>query len=192
GRHAAVRLLLSHAEWELRAVVADPRADSAISGRARYLLRQQGSDADYDAIEEQLRDEIRIGLVGLFQARSRCSRVDVTVVADPPLDRLEMFDDSVWITLFSASSGVRTPYPRTLRFAEESFIYGMERNEFLRVCNSRTTHHYAITPGTTRGEFLTLFQKITGTALTDDGFRALDDKFREFQRAFSTTAELRS
>jgi hypothetical protein len=192
GRHAAVRLLLSHAEWELRAVVADPRADSAISGRARYLLRQQGSDADYDAIEEQLRDEIRIGLVGLFQARSRCSRVDVTVVADPPLDRLEMFDDSVWITLFSASSGVRTPYPRTLRFAEESFIYGMERSEFLRVCNSRTTHHYAITPGTTRGEFLTLFQKITGTALTDDGFRALDDNFREFQRAFSTTAELRS
>jgi hypothetical protein len=192
GRHAAVRLLLSHAEWELRAMVADPRCDSAISGRARYLLRQQGSDADYDIIEEQLREEIRIGLVGLFQARSRCSRIDITVVADPPLDRLEMFDDSVWITLFSSSTGVTTLYPRTLRFAEESFIYGMERTEFLHVCNSRTTHHFAITPGTTRAEFLTLFQKITGTPLTEDGFRALDEKFREFQRAFSTTAELRS
>jgi hypothetical protein len=192
GRHAAARLLVSHAEWELRAMVADPRCDSAISGRARYLLRQQGSEADYDAIKEQLHEEIRIGLVGLFQSRSRCSRVDITVVTDPPLDRLEMFDDSVWITLFSAASGVSTLYPRTLRFSEGSFIYGMERTEFLHVCNSRTTHHFAITPDTSRAEFLVLFGKITGTPLTDDGFRALEDKFREFQRAFSTTAELRS
>ena len=192
GRHAAARLLLSHAEWELRVMVADPRCDSAISGRARYLLRQQGSEADYDAIKELLHKEIRIGLVGLFQSRSRCSRVDITVVADPPLDRLEMFDDSVWITLFSASSGVSTLYPRTLRFSEGSFIYGMERTEFLHVCNSRTTHHFAITPDTSRSEFLVLFQKITGTPLTEDGFRALEDEFREFQRAFSTTAELRS
>jgi hypothetical protein len=192
GRHAAARLLLSHAEWELRVMVADPRCDTAISGRARYLLRQQGSEADYDAVKEQLHDEIRIGLVGLFQSRSRCSRVDITVVAEPPLDRLEMFDDSVWITLFSASSGVTTLYPRTLRFSEGSFIYGMERTEFLHVCNSRTTHHFAITPDTSRAEFLALFGKITGTPLTEDGFRALEDKFREFQRAFSTTAELRS
>ena len=192
GRHAAARLLLSHAERELRVMVADPRCDSAISGRARYLLRQQGSDADYDAIKEQLHEEIRIGLVGLFQSRSRCSRVDITVVADPPLDRLEMFDDSVWITLFSASSGMTTLYPRTLRFSEGSFIYGMERTEFLHVCNSRTSHHFAITPDTSRAEFLALFQKITGTPLTEDGFRVLESKFREFQRAFSTTAELRS
>jgi hypothetical protein len=192
GRHAAARLLLSHAEWELRIVVADPRCDTAISGRARYLLRQQGSEADYDAVKEQLHDEIRIGLVGLFQSRSRCSRVDITVVAEPPLDRLEMFDDSVWITLFSAASGVTTLYPRTLRFSEGSFIYGMERTEFLHVCNSRTTHHFAITPDTSRAEFLVLFQKITGTPLTEDGFRALEDKFRAFQSAFSTTAELRS
>lgn len=192
GRHAAARLLLSYAERELRVMVADPRCDTAISGRTRYLLRQQGSDADYGGIEERLRQEIRIGLVGLFAARNRCSRVDITVVADPPLDRLEMFDDSVWLTLYSAATGVTTLYPRTLRFSEDSYIYGMERTEFLRVCNSRTAHHYAITPGTTRAEFLTLFGKITGTPLDDDGFRELDEKFRDFQRAFSTTAELRS
>jgi hypothetical protein len=191
GRHAAARLLLSHAEWELRAVIADPRCDGAISGRARYLLRQQGSEADREAIEEQLRADIRIGLVGLFQARSRCSRVDITVIADPPLDRLEMFDDSVWISLFSAASGVVAEYPRTLRFSEGSFIYGMERTEFLHLCNSRTAHHFAITSDTSRSEFLVLFQKITGTPLTEDALRALEDKFREFQRAFSTTAELR-
>jgi hypothetical protein len=192
GRHAAARLLLSHAEWELRAVLADPRCDTAVNGRARYLLRQEGTDSDYDAIAARLHDEIRVGLVGLYLARSRCSRIDITVVSDPELDRLEMFDSSVWLTLFSSATGAATPYPKTLRFSEGSFLYAMERTEFLHVCNARRGHHVAITPDTGRAEFLTLFQKITGTPLTDDGFRSLDDKFRTFQRAFSTAAELRS
>jgi hypothetical protein len=192
GRHAAARLLLSRAEWELRAVVADPRSTNAISGRARYLLRQKGSDSDYTAIERQLHEEIRVGLVGLYLARSRCSRVDITVVADPQPDRLEMFDSSVWIALFSAASGATAPYPKTLRFSEGSFLYAMERTEFLHVCNSRTAHHFAITPDTSQAEFLTLFGKITGTPLTDAGLDGLAEKFREFQQAFSTVAELRS
>lgn len=192
GRHAAARLLLSHAEWELRAVVADPRGGGAVSGRARYLLRSKGGMGDYDAVEAQLLDEIRIGLVGLYLARSRCSRIDLTVVADPPLDRLEMFDDSVWLSLYSSTSGATTLYPRTLRFSEGSFVYAMERTEFLHVCNSRTANHHVITPDTSRSEFLALFRKITGAALTDDGFAELDGRFREFQQSFSTTAELRS
>ncbi|HEX3648669.1 MAG TPA: hypothetical protein VHV49_09575, partial [Pseudonocardiaceae bacterium] len=92
GRHAAARLLASRSEWELRAMIADPKGDGAVIGRARYLLRQTGSDSDYAAIVTRLHEEIRIGLVGLYLARSRCSRIDVTVVSDPHLDRLEMFD----------------------------------------------------------------------------------------------------
>jgi hypothetical protein len=192
GRYAAARLLLSHAEWELRAVIADPRSAGAVSGRARYLLRQKGSEHGYDAIEERLHEEIQIGLVGLYLARSRCSRVDITVVADPRLDRLEMFDRSVWLALFSATSGATAPYPRTLRFSEGSFLYAMERTEFLHVCTSRTARHFAIAPDTTRPEFQALFPKITGTTLTDDGFDALEAKFHQFQQAFCTAADLRS
>src|SRR6185369_2508338 len=50
GRHAAARLLLSRAEWELRLVVADPRERTAISGRARYLIRHEGGVADFETI----------------------------------------------------------------------------------------------------------------------------------------------
>jgi hypothetical protein len=192
GRHAAARLLLSHAEWELRAVIADPKADSAVSGRARYLLRQKGSESDYETIERQLHEEIAIGLVGLYLARSRCSRIDITAVSDPQVDRLEMFDGSVWITLFSSATGQLAPYPRTLRFSEGSFLYAMERTEFLHVCNSRSMRHFAITPDTTRREFLNLFWKITGTQLTEADFEVLAARFRDFQRNFCAVAELRS
>lgn len=190
GRHAAARLLLSRSEWELRAMIADPKGDGAVIGRARYLLRQKGSDSDYAAILAELHQEIRIGLVGLFLARSRCSRIDITVVSDPHLDRLEMFDDSVWLTLFSAATGATAPYPKSLRFSEGSFLYAMERTQFLHVCNSRLAHHYVITPETSRKEFLHLYGRITGTPLTDSGFDLLSGEFRAFQQEFTVAAEL--
>ncbi|MFJ6677033.1 hypothetical protein ACIQMJ_38540 [Actinosynnema sp. NPDC091369] len=193
GRYAAGRLLLSQSECELRAVLADPRDDDAISGRARYLLRNEGADGDYDVIAARLREQISIGLVGLFLARGRCSRIDLTIVSDPPLDRLELFDDSVWLTLYSnTSAGVIRLYPRTVRFAEGSFIYGMERAEFLRISNSKAGLHVVITPGTSRADFLALFEKITGNPLTEDGFRSLEEKFHRFRKEFSASAQLGS
>lgn len=193
GRYAAGRLLLSQSECEFRAVLADPRDDDAISGRARYLLRNEGADGDYDTIVHRLRDQIHVGLVGLFLARGRCSRIDLTLVSDPPLDRLEMFDDSAWLTLYSnTSAGVIRLYPRTLRFTEGSFVYGMERAEFLRISNSKAGLHIVMTPRTTRTDFLALFEKITGTALSEDGFRALEEKFHRFRREFSASAQLGS
>lgn len=192
GRHAAARLLLSQAEWELRAVLADPRSAGAIGCRARYVLRQQGCADGYDAIEQRLHDEVRLGLVGLYLARSRCSRIDVTVVANPQIDRLEMFDSSVWLTLFSDAATPTAPYPKTLRFSQDSFLYAMERAEFLHVCESRTAHHATIRPDTTRPEFLTLFGRLTGTPLTDAGFDDLATRFHAFQDEFTHAAELRS
>jgi len=193
GRYAAGRVLLSQTECELRAVLADPRDDNAISGRARYLLRNEGADGDYDEIQTRLKEQIGIGLDGLYAARSRCSRIDVTIVSDPPLDRLELFDDSAWLTLYSSNTaGVLRQYPRTLRFTESSFLYAMERAEFLRISNSKAGYHFIITPATSRGDFLALFEKITGSTLTDDGYRELEEKFHAFRREFSASAQLRS
>ena len=158
GRHAAARLLLSKAEWEFRAVVADPRNEGGISGRARYLLRHAAAETDYDTIQARLHEEIRIGLVGLYLARSRCSRIEVTVITDPPLDRLEIFDDSVWVTLYSDAS-TTAEFPRTLRFSEGSFIYNMERAEFGRVLASAHAHHLVITPATSREDFRKQFEQ---------------------------------
>ncbi|CAM3479894.1 hypothetical protein KIPE111705_10545 [Kibdelosporangium persicum] len=190
GRHAAARLLLTRSEWELRTVVADPRQHSAISGRARYLLRNEGATGDYDKIRARLVDEISIGIVGLFLARSRCTSIDIAVIAEPPLDRLEIFDDSVWLTLYSDVGGASSLYPRTLRFSEGSFIYGMQRAEFQRMRDTRTAQKFVITPDTTRQEFLALFEKITSTPLSDEGFAVLERQFHDFREEFTKAAGL--
>jgi hypothetical protein len=192
GRHAAARLLHSRGERELRAVVADPTERSAIGGRARYLIRHEGVDADTEEIEAQLNDEIYVGLVGLYLARSHCSRIDITMISDPPLDRIEMFDDSVWITLYSDAGAGGNLYPRTLRFSEGSFIYNMERVEFARLSTSRHARHVRLTSDTTRQDFLTQFEEVTGSRLTTSQFGALEDRFRGFHQEFTTLAELGS
>lgn len=190
ARYAAARLLLSRAEWELRVIIADPRDATTLSGRARYLLRYEGATADVDQIQRELSHEVSMGLVGLYLARSRCMRVDLTVIADPPLDRVEMFDDSVWVHLYSDASSTSTLYPRTLRFSEGSFIYNMERTEFLRVCRSRSGRHFQLAPDTTRQEFMTLYHKVTGHPLTDELFHELETEFHVFRHNFSTAASL--
>jgi hypothetical protein len=192
GRHAAARLLLTRSEWELRTVVADPREHTAISGRARYLLRNEGATGDYDKIRGQLLDEISIGLAGLFLARSRCTSMEIAVISEPPLDRLEIFDDSVWLTLYSDVGGATTLYPRTLRFSEGSYIYSMQRTEFQRMRDTRIARKVTISPDTTREEFLALFEKITGSPLTEEGFADLERKFHEFRLEFTTAAGLGS
>jgi hypothetical protein len=193
GRHAAARMLLSRSEWEFRAVVADPTNISAIGGRARYLIRHSlaNVDADVDTIQARLLKEIRMGLIGLYLARSRCSRLEVTVISDPPLDRLEIFDDSVWVTLYS-DAHAPAEYPRTLRFSEGSFIYNMERAEFGRISASRHAHHLVITPDLSRQEFIARFEKITNSRLTEEQFGELTTEFSTFVREFSVTAELGS
>jgi len=188
GRHAAARLLLSHTERELRAVIADPSDRNAISGRAAYLLRY--ADRDYEAVRAELYEEICIGLVGLYLARSRCSRIDVTIMARPPLDRVEIFDESVWVTLFSDSAGATTLYPRTLRFSRNSFIYDKERTEFLQIANARTGRHVVFQPDTSHQEFMSMFEKITGAPLTEDAYSALEGRFNGFRRKFAARAGL--
>lgn len=192
GWHAAVRLLLSHAEWELRVVIADPRQPTAVGGRARYLLRRSAPLGDYEAVCDRLHEEIRVGLVGLYLARSRCSSVELTVVPEPALDRLEIFDDSIWLSLFSDTSGATALYPRTLRFTEKSYLYAMERAEVLELCNSHSARHFVIRPDIERDEFRELFGEITGTSVTEAQLFELEAKFQEFQQEFVTTAELRS
>ena len=166
----------------------DPSDRNAISGRAAYLLRY--ADGDYEAVRAELHQEICIGLVGLYLARSRCSRIDITIMARPPLDRVEIFDESVWVTLFSDAAGATTLYPRTLRFSRNSFIYDKERTEFLQIANSRTGRHVVFQPDTSHQEFISMFEKITGAPLTEDAYSALEDRFGSFRRKFAARAGL--
>jgi hypothetical protein len=192
GRHAAVRLLLAGSvERELQVVIVDPRDRDSINCRARYLLRQgDGAAGGYAEIRARLYEEICIGLVGLYVARGRCTRIDVTVTSSPPVDRFELFDDSIWVALFSDATSASAPHPRTMRFLSSSFIYHMQHNEFVRISNSSTCLHVSLYPDTDRDEFIALFEKITGRRLSVRRLEALEDAFHCFRCEFVSRVHL--
>ena len=95
-------------------------------------------------------------------------------------------------SLYSDVRGATKLYPRSLRFTEGSFLYNMERAEFVRVSQSRTGRHFRITSATTRTDFLALFEKITGSPLSEEQFHELESKFHAFRAEFSEVAELGS
>jgi hypothetical protein len=191
ARHAAARTLLAHSlERELRVVIADPRDRNSINSRARYLLRQSDVSGSYTEISAQLYEEICTGLVGLYVARGRCTRIDITVSSNPPADRFELFDDSIWVALFSDVSGTCARYPRTLRFQRTSFIFNMQHSEFVRICNSRTAMHESIYPDTDREEFIAMYEKVTGRRLSVKRLETLEESFHAFRREFATQAQL--
>jgi hypothetical protein len=190
ARYAAARLLLANSvERELRVVIADPRDRGSINSRARYLLRQPSEQASYQDIQSRLYAEVCVGLVGLYVARDRCSRIDITVVSNPPVDRFEVFDDSVWVSLYSDPAGALS-YPRTLRFLRSSFIYNMQRSEILRISNSRSELHVQLDPATDLDEFFALFEKITGRRLSSKSCKTLEDEFHAFRAQFAASAHL--
>lgn len=191
ARHAAARLLLTRSlERELRVVIADPRDRNSINSRARYLLCHGGAEVGYPELQARLYEEICVGLVGLYVVRGRCNRIDVTVMANPPVDRFELFDDSIWIALFSDASGASTPYPRTVRFLRSSFIYNMEHSEFVRISSARTALHVSIYPDTDVDEFVALFEKITGRRLSARRLESLEQTFHAFRHDFVSSAQL--
>ena len=196
ARHAAARLLLTRSpERELRVVIADPRDRNSVNSRARYLVRQAGGSAvtgSYAEVQARLYEEICVGLVGLWVVRGRCTRIDVTVMPNPPVDRFELFDDGIWVALFSDVGGASTPYPRTVRFLRSSFIYSMEHSEFVRISGARSALHVTIHPDTDREEFLALFEKITGRRPSAKRLDALEESFHAFRRDFATSAQLDS
>ena len=66
----------------------------------------------------------------------------------------------------------------------------MQRAEFHRMRDTRTAQKFTITPDTTRSEFLALFEKITGTPLTEEGFADLERKFHDVREEFTKAAGL--
>ena len=137
ARFTASRLQANRrASLQVIAILPDLTAEGSLDTRMDYIER-------HDLLPGLLRDELRaqtekdmkIGLVGLIEARARCHSLQVVLTPTPVLDRYEIFRDAVWITLYSAA-GLGTPYPRALRFTSESYIYGIQEFEALQAARS--------------------------------------------------------
>lgn len=114
----------------VRVLTLDPEAGEAI--RLRALDRAHNpkyAGKSPAALQAELEHEIAVALVSLFDCRHLCA-IDIGCVASTAVDRVELFDDALYVSLYH---GPRAEgFPETMRYARGSVAYGQHRLNCVR------------------------------------------------------------
>lgn len=122
---------------EVRLRLADPRNDAMMRAHARIMrAEQRGGSKTIEQFQEQLRLDIAVSLVALFDIRAERPSA-VYFHTDLPLFRCEMFDGGMFLSYYSFNLG-RSAYPEALQYPRETRPYQAYRQglELTRECAS--------------------------------------------------------
>jgi hypothetical protein len=117
---------------ELRVVMIDPASTLALRRRAADRQRHpEERSHSVDTLANELKDEILMAVVALFDIREICN-LDIAYSAETAVTRLELFDDSVFITWYQERNSTEAKFPETLQFRAGSFLYEIQRLDMIR------------------------------------------------------------
>lgn len=168
---------------ELRVAMIDPTSTLALRRRSADRQRhpeQRGRSVD--ALADELKEEILMAVVALFDIREICS-LDVAYTAETAVTRLELFDDSVFITWYQERHSTEAKFPETLQFRAGSFLYEIQRLDMIRrfdiaekkvSFNSSHDEHYLI-------EHLTM---LTGSVISPENITRWREMYASFSAPF--------
>lgn len=146
ARHTAARLRAHRdSEMDVAVIVPDLRVPESLSNRIDYIRKFELPATGVDALRARVKHQVAVGLVGLYQARFDCSGISITLSPSPPLDRYEILQNGLWVTLFSEVNALASQYPRALRFDNDSLMFQMQRSEFVRLRDSSPSSDFAST-----------------------------------------------
>lgn len=182
GRYTIARLAVLNSSFdELRMILPDPSKPDSVLLRAARELDLRGDGTDLDAAREELIDDIWMSIVGAFQARRRCDRIIFCLIADPPIDRTELFEDHVYLTCFSDQSSEGYEFPMTLKFGSNTIPYGSVSRDCARLFSSSYTTKFEIPKAGNQAEFLGILAEV-GLNLTSKEFDRYARDFNLFRR----------
>jgi hypothetical protein len=126
----------------VRIIVADPTKPDSVVTRARHAQHDvQGSvtDADLANIRVALIDDIWMSIVAAHGCWAKSDRIEFCFLADPPIDRVEIFDDDMFIARYSDRASWGFKFPAACRFLKGSMPYQMHAQDCARLFTSRYT-----------------------------------------------------
>lgn len=147
ARYVAARLRESnHYPQQVKVAMLSPGDPRAIQRRAADRApwgRSQGRDMQQ--LESDLRHELILSVVSLFDYRSFCP-VDLLYVEDTAVYRYEMFDDSVYVSWYDSPRSRSLEMPESLRFPVGSFLYKTLRLDLIRRFDISSNKAVTFTP----------------------------------------------
>ncbi len=120
GRYAVARLRSERVRpRDVRLIIADPSNEAAIEERVTHLATANGG-GDRASIRRQVTSEIYQAIVGARAIAPQCESLTIHLSSTAPIDRVELFDHTAFLTLFS-DRHPQDDFPRTLQFDRGSF-----------------------------------------------------------------------
>jgi hypothetical protein len=192
GRYAAARLALNqNVSLQAHLILPDPRVVGTFEGRIDYAIRHDiYPGIDIEGIREKIRSDIKLGVIGLFEASHRSAILELILTPMPLLDRYEIFRDAIWVTLFS-DPGMGTRFPRTLRFSASSVMYLMQQADCLQTRSHPSARLIQFPRSISEADLFKMYEEITGDTITKDEYTRLCTDFRKFADDFARTAGIR-
>lgn len=158
----------------VRVVMIDPRSEEALSARAAdRLSNPKYAGRTLQQIKDGLREETFSSLVSLHGI---CNRVRVEIglsAAVSSVMRVEMFDSDVYVSIYNMDAGLRSHFPGTQRYSNESVVYMLQRLEGERVydlCGKKLVFDRRTTD-----EQLLRALRLSGMSQADEGFSQLSE-----------------
>jgi hypothetical protein len=143
ARYNVARLASLDTRFNLvRIIVANPTKPDSVVTRARLAQHDvEGglSDSDLTKIRAELTDDIRMSIVGAHCCWRKADRIEFCLVADPLIDRAEIFDEDMFLARFSDPSSWGFEFPAACRFLRDSMPYQMLVQDCARLFTSRYT-----------------------------------------------------
>jgi len=161
----------------------DPRDRSAIEARAADRRRRPEHDGKaFAEIAQEMRNEILLALVALFDCREQCDIEIGFSTATSPV-RIEIFDRAIYTSLYRSTESLRNTHPETARFARDSQPYLIFKDE----CRRQMQLAISRRRFTTRDTDSDLIDFASSLGFTDVGRTEIDDertKYRAFIAPF--------
>jgi hypothetical protein len=185
ARYSLARLASLDTTFDLvRIIVANPTEPDSVVTRAKHAKHSAESslnDADLAHIRAELIDDIWMSIVGAFLFRRKCDRIEFCFLADPPIDRAEIFDTAMFLTRYSDPGSWGFQFPATNRFHRDSMPYQMLYKDCARLFTSKYTVRLQIPR---EDDPKTLFRALrkAGLDFDENQYERLQDEFRDLTR----------
>ncbi|MEV0381732.1 hypothetical protein [Nonomuraea sp. NPDC050643] len=117
---------------DVKIIMLDPRSSRVLNARAAERMDQEsGSRLSVEDISADIRQEILMSVVALYDCRLFCSP-DIAFVQETAATRIELLDDAVYVSWYQGPESTKRRFPETLKFARGTFFCDVLAQEFHR------------------------------------------------------------
>lgn len=184
GRYTIARLWSESRVFdEVHLLIANPLNLRGMEPRVTHVISSGEAGIKYEEIERRLVTEIYETVVCARLASAKCRSFTLHFLNEPQVDRVEVLDDALYLTLYSDSTERGTNFPRTVRFKATSSVYAIYMSQLVRSMDA-AEQSMVIRASATDQEVLDWLARLGRTASSED-LRSYEAQFTTFARQFS-------